>query len=125
MALKILIVDDSRLVPAVISQTLEMAQVEVEELHKAGNGQEGLEILRAHPVDLVFSDIHMPVMDGVAMIDAIKNDENLKEIPIIVVSSEGSQQRLDYLKNIGIKAFIQKPFTPEAISEAIELVMGD
>lgn len=124
MALNILIVDDSKLVPAVIKQTLEMVQIETDSCYQAKNGQEGLEILRNHKIDLVFSDIHMPIMDGVEMIDTMRKDETLKDIPVIVVSSEGSQQRIDYLKNIGIKSFIQKPFTPESISEAIETVMG-
>ncbi len=125
MPLNILIVDDSKLVHAMIAQTLEMANVEIQEVLHAMNGKEGLEVLHNHSIDLVFSDIHMPVMDGIEMIETAFRDENLKSIPIIVISSEGSHKRIDELKHFGVKHYIRKPFTPEMINEVIQQVMGE
>ena len=123
MSMNILVVDDSKLALAVMDQTLEMVEIDLNELYKASNGKEGLEVLHAHPVDLVFSDIHMPVMDGVEMIGAMQEDERLKNIPVVVISSEGSLKRIEELKKKGIKSFIRKPFTPEMVADVIAQVM--
>lgn len=125
MALKILIVDDSKLVHAMIAQTLDMSGVEIDEVCHAMNGKEGLEKLRSQSLDLVFSDIHMPVMDGIEMIERIRQDENLRHIPVVVISSEGSHKRIDDLKHFGVQHFIRKPFTPEMINDVIHEVMGE
>lgn len=125
MPLKILIVDDSKLVHAMIAQTLEMANVEIDELIHAMNGKEGLDKLQSQPIDLVFSDIHMPQMDGIAMIEAMRGQDALKDLPVVVISSEGSHKRLDELKHFGVQHFIRKPFTPEMINEVIHEVMGE
>jgi len=124
MSLKILVVDDSRVVHAVIAKTLEMAEIPIETIHDAMNGREALEILRSHPIDLVFSDIHMPIMDGVEMIENMWADDRLKKIPVVVISSEGSQTRVKELVNFGVKSYIRKPFTPEMIREVVDKVMG-
>jgi len=125
MALKILIVDDSKLVHAMIAQTLDMSGVEIEEVFHAMNGKEGLEKLQNQTLDLVFSDIHMPIMDGVEMIERMRHDEAIQHIPVVVISSEGSHKRLDELKSFGVQHFIRKPFTPEMINTVIHEVMGE
>ncbi len=125
MSINILVVDDSKLVHAMIEQTLEMAGIEIAQHYKAMNGAEGLAILRSHPVDLIFSDIHMPEMDGVEMIRTMMKEESLKIIPIVVISSEGSKKRIDELKEIGVQHFIRKPFTPEIISEVVLEITGE
>lgn len=124
MALNVLIVDDSKLIPAMITQSLEMAQIEVDQVYTAKNGKEGLAILETEPVDLIFSDIHMPEMDGVEMIEQIRLDERTNSIPIIVISSERMQHRIDYLYELGVTCFLRKPFTPEMITEVIHEVVG-
>ncbi len=124
MSINILVVDDSKLLHAMIEQTLEMANIEISQHYKAMNGAEGLEVLLSHPVDLVFSDIHMPEMNGVEMIKAMHEEETLKNIPVVIISSEGSNKRIDELKEIGVKYFIRKPFTPEKISEVVHKLTG-
>lgn len=123
MTLNILIVDDSKLVRAMIRQSLEMAQVQFVSIEEAGNGLEGIDALRKHSADLVFCDIHMPEMDGIAMIEAMQKSETLKSIPVIVISSEGGKQQIEHLERLGIQSYIRKPFTPEMVSEAVERVL--
>ncbi len=125
MGLNILVVDDSKLVRSVISKTLELAQVPVEQLYMAENGKEGLTQLERHSVDLVFSDIHMPEMTGEEMIETMRADERFRSIPIIVISTEGSKTRIEHLKEEGVKAVIRKPFTPESIQQVVQEVMGE
>ncbi len=125
MAFNILVVDDSETVRAVIARTLEMAAVPVRSLREASNGEEALAILQKEWIDIVFSDINMPVMTGVEMISRMQEDELLSTIPVIVVSTEGSKTRMEELMNKGVHAYIRKPFTPEKVKEIIdELLEG-
>ncbi|MBN2308067.1 MAG: response regulator [Candidatus Hydrogenedentes bacterium] len=124
MALNILIVDDSETVRAIIAKALSLAQIPVGELHNASNGEEGLQVLRDEWIDLVFSDINMPVMGGVEMIERMGEDDLLKRTPVIVVSTEGSATRIEQLKQKGVSAYIRKPFTPEAIREVVDGILG-
>lgn len=121
--LNVLVVDDSATVRAVIAKTLSLAEVPVNELHEAGNGKEALRILEDAWVDLIFSDINMPVMNGVEMIEQIKEDEVLRAIPIVIVSTEGSATRVEELKSKGVRAYIRKPFTPELVRGVVDDVM--
>jgi two-component system, chemotaxis family, chemotaxis protein CheY len=124
MAYNILVVDDSETVRAVIAKAISMSGVEVNTLHSAGNGQEALEILNREWVDLVFADINMPVMSGVEMVRRMKADDGMKAIPVVMVSTEGSATRIKDLMDIGVKAFLRKPFTPEGLKATIDGIMG-
>ncbi len=125
MAYNILIVDDSSIIRAVIKKTLKLAEVPVHELYEAGDGREGLEILRGHWVDLVFADINMPVMTGIEMVEQMAADEGLKGIPVVIVSTEGSATRIEELSKMGVRAYIRKPFTPEILRDVVREVMGE
>ena len=124
MALNVLVVDDSATVRSVIAKTLRLAEVPINELHEAANGEEALVVLKEHWIDLVFSDLNMPVMDGLALVERMSSDELLQAIPIIIVSTEGSSTRIEELMLKGISGFIRKPFTPEQVREMIDSVLG-
>ena len=118
MALNILIVDDSGVMRAMIKKTLGMTGIPIGEIFQAENGQKGLEELGKQWVDLVIADINMPVMNGEEMIRHMKDTQEFADIPIIVVSTEGSETRIDRLEEKGVK-FIRKPFSPEIVSDTI------
>ena len=124
MSLNILIVDDSETVRAIIGKTLRLANVPVNETYQASNGQEALELLKANWIDLVLTDINMPVMNGMELVSRMSEDDSMKGIPVIVVSTEGSATRIEELKNKGIRAYIRKPFTPEQVREVIGELLG-
>jgi len=124
MSFNILIVDDSETVRAVISKTIELAGVPVNELYEASNGKDALDILNERWIDLVFADINMPVMNGIEMIDRMCENDLLKTVPVVIVSTEGSRTRIDVLKSKGIKEFLRKPFTPEQIRRVIDAYAG-
>jgi two-component system chemotaxis response regulator CheY len=119
MSYNVLIIDDSTIVRKMIRKTIGMTAVPVGELVEAGDGREGLTKLKEHWVDLVFLDINMPVMNGVEFLEAVRSNPELKDTPVIVVSTEGATERIERLKQLGIKAFLRKPVTPEALAEAI------
>jgi len=124
MAFNILIVDDSVTVRAVITKTLKLAGVDIGELHQAGNGQEAMKVLENEWVDLVFCDISMPVMDGEELVAAMNANGMIQSVPVVIVSSAGSEPRVARLKENGVRDYIQKPFTPERIREVVDQVTG-
>ena len=109
MPLNVLIVDDSSVMRAMIIKTMRMSGLDLGEVYQAGNGQEGLDAARGNWVDLVVADINMPVMNGEEMIDRMKADPELAELPTIVISTEGSVTRIERLESKGVK-FIHKRF---------------
>lgn len=123
MGLNVLIVDDSAVMRAVIMKTLGMSGVPLGELHQAGNGEQALEILAAQPVDLVMLDISMPVMRGDEMLERVRAMPGHEELPVVVVSSERSGERIDRMKALGAE-FVCKPFAPEELREIL-MNMGE
>ena len=123
MAYNILIVDDSATTRAVIKKTIQIAGVETNEIYQAANGKEALELLDANWVDIVFSDVNMPVMGGVEMVEKLYEDGLLKTIPVIMISTEGNATRIEQLKSRGVRAYIRKPFTPEIIKSVIDDIL--
>ena len=123
MSLNVLIVDDSSTVRAVIKKTLTRAGVDVAERHEAAHGKEALEILEDKSVDLIITDINMPVMGGMEFIKNLAESETLKNIPVIVISTEGSNERIEELRMKGISAYIRKPFTPEMLREVMDNIV--
>lgn len=124
MAFNILLVDDSATVRAVIRKALELAGVEINELYQAGHGGEALEVLENQWVDLIFCDISMPVMDGEELVAAMNENGMINTVPVVIVSSAGSEPRVARLKENGVRDYIQKPFTPEQIRQVVDQVMG-
>ncbi|HGJ67219.1 TPA: response regulator [bacterium] len=125
MLYNILIVDDSRTTRTVISKTLKLAGVPINQLYEAENGKVALDILDKSWVDLVLADINMPEMDGVEMIDHMSRDGLLKTIPVVIVSTEGSQTRIEEMRSKGVRAYVRKPFTPELIKNIVKDILGE
>ncbi len=123
MSLNVLVVDDSSVMRAMIIKTIRMSGLDLGDVYQAANGKEGLDAARDNWVDLVIADINMPVMNGEEMIDAMKADPEIVDIPTIVVSTEGSATRIERLQQKGV-TFIHKPFTPEIIKASIESLTG-
>jgi two-component system chemotaxis response regulator CheY len=123
MSLNILVVDDSSVMRAMIVKTMRMSGLPIGDVFQAGNGEEGLAALQSHWVDLVIADINMPVMNGEEMIGRMRANPESRDIPTLVVSTEGSETRIERLRGLGAE-FIHKPFTPEIIRDAILALTG-
>ncbi len=124
MTLNILIVDDSEIVRRVITKTLKIAEIPVETLFQAENGKEALDIIANNWIDIVFTDINMPIMGGVELIEKMASDGLMKSIPVIVVSTEGSEARMDQLTKKGVSAYLRKPVTPESLRDVVNDIIG-
>jgi two-component system chemotaxis response regulator CheY len=123
MALNVLVVDDSKVMRAIIIKTLRLSQPELGEVYEAGDGQEALKLLDDHWIDLALVDINMPVMDGGEMIERLRQNPATADLPVIIVSTEGSETRKEVLLQKGV-GFVHKPFTPESLREAILKTLG-
>ena len=123
MAINVLIVDDSGVMRTMVLKTMRMADLPLAEVHEAGNGQEGLDLLDKHWIDLAIVDINMPVMNGEEMIDRMNENSETKDIPVVVISTEGSTARIERLQHKGA-IFIHKPFSAEAIRDTVKDLLG-
>ena len=91
---------------------------------EAGNGQEGLQALEKEWVDVIISDINMPEMSGLEMLRRLKEHSVYQAIPVVVVSTEGSEERINEALRCGAKGFIKKPFLPEDLKKVLHDVLG-
>jgi two-component system chemotaxis response regulator CheY len=124
MPYNVLIVDDSPIVRKVVEKTLRLSGTELGEVSQAGNGREALDLLKDHWVDIVFADINMPEMDGIEMVERMEKTGLLKTVPVVIVSTERSVTRIEELRAKGVRAYLNKPFTPEEIKAIIDEVLG-
>ena len=119
MAKKILIVDDSSTMRKIVARSLRQAGLEDCEIAEAGDGQEALNLLAGGPVDLILSDINMPNMDGLEFLRQKAGNAALKDIPVVMITTEAVADIVQQVKDLGAKGSIKKPFTPEQIQETI------
>lgn len=125
MALNILLVDDSQTTRSIVGRTLKMSGLELGDVREAENGRQALELLDRHWVDLVISDLNMPVMSGVDLIGKMKEDPLLRTVPVLVVTAEGNRRRIEGLKASGlVTGYLRKPFSPEQVRDAIRQALG-
>lgn len=121
----ILVVDDSLPMRGVLKKTLRAAGYGASDFLEAENGERALEILEQCTVDVVITDFNMPVMNGLDMLRTMKNREELSKIPVIVVSTEGSIEKVTQIINQGAAGYVKKPFTPEQIRDLLIELLGE
>jgi two-component system chemotaxis response regulator CheY len=109
MALNTLVVDDSSVMRTIIIKTLKLAGLPLGDIWEAKNGEEGLHVLQDHWVDLAMIDIHMPVMDGEEMLIKVRENDQYKNLPVIVISSESDPGKIEKMLELAT-TFIHKPF---------------
>ena len=115
----VLIVDDSAAIRKILQRVLRQADIPIGEAYEAGDGIEALERLKDHKVDLILSDINMPNMDGLEFLGRLKTDGALKTVPVIMVSTEGSQTKVLEAVQLGAAGYVRKPFTPDQIKDKL------
>ena len=111
----VLIVDDSPTSRMIIQRCVEMTGIEVDAFMQAENGIDGLSIIDDNSIDLIFTDINMPKMDGQTFIRLLKNKAATAQIPVIVTSSIADGSIETEMKKLGVTDVIKKPVSPEKI----------
>ncbi|OGQ99923.1 MAG: two-component system response regulator [Deltaproteobacteria bacterium RIFOXYD12_FULL_55_16] len=124
MSFNILVADDSETMRAVIKKSVSMSGVSVGEFYEAANGREALAVLAKTWIDVILSDINMPEMDGMELLEKISEDDEFRKIPLIFISTEASEARQEEARKLGVAGYVKKPFHPEAIKAVLHEVLG-
>lgn len=119
MALDILIVDDSAAIRKILQRVMHQAEIPLGNVYEASDGKEAIERLQSDGVGLVLSDINMPNMDGIEFLRQAKADERFKDVPIVMVTTEGSKAKVMEAVELGAAGYVKKPFTAEQIKEKL------
>ena len=122
--IRALIVDDSSVMRKIVERSLRQAGIDLEKVVEAGNGADALGALRENKVDLILCDINMPVMDGLEFVKQMGTVENAKGVPVVMITTEGSESHVVQALSNGARGYIRKPFTPDQVKEHVLPVLG-
>ncbi len=117
--LDVLIVDDSAAIRKILQRVLRQAEVPIGEVFEAGDGIEALAALKKQPVGLILSDINMPNMDGLQFLTRVRAMPEWASVPIVMITTEGSQNKVMEAVQLGASGYVRKPFTAEQIKEKL------
>ena len=120
----ILIVDDSAAIRKILQKVLSQSNLPFGAILEAVDGLEAIERLREKKVGIVLSDINMPNMDGLALLTEMRAHPVWKSIPVIIVSTEASQQRVMEAVELGAAGYVRKPFTVDQIKDKIASLLA-
>ncbi|MCS7212934.1 MAG: response regulator [Candidatus Calescibacterium sp.] len=118
--MRILIVDDHEPMRKIIKNILR--QIGLEDMDEAIDGRDAVKKMKEKNFDIVLLDWNMPGMTGLDVLKIIKSDQNLKNIPVIMVTAESSKEKIIEAVNFGVTDYIVKPFTAEVLKKKIEEV---
>lgn len=124
MSKNVLIVDDSATMRQMVRRTMVLACLDIDEVYEAANGIEGLAALAEHEIAVILLDINMPTMNGMQLLARMKSHPELKSIPIVIASTEGSEQRISELVQAGAYGYVRKPFHPEQLRDVLKPLLG-
>ena len=123
-SIRALIVDDSSVMRKIVERCLRQAGVDLKQVLEAGNGAEALSALQDNAVDLILCDINMPVMDGLEFVKALSGVANAKGVPVVMITTEGSESHVMQAISSGARGYIRKPFTAEQVKEHVIPVLA-
>jgi two-component system chemotaxis response regulator CheY len=119
MESEILVVDDSAAIRKILQRVLRQTGMSIGTIYEAGDGQEALETLRRHRIDLVLSDINMPKMDGLQLLASVRASPEWRTIPMVMITTEGGETRVAEAVRLGASGYVRKPFTADQIKEKL------
>ena len=122
--IRALLVDDSSVMRKIIERSLRQAGLELEKVVEASNGAEALAALHDNVVDLILCDINMPVMDGLEFVRQVQTVESAKGVPIVMITTEGSESHVVEALSAGARGYIRKPFTADQVKEHVLSLIG-
>ncbi len=116
---RVLIVDDSSVMRKMVERSLRQAGLDLERVLEAANGAEALSVLTESTVHLILCDINMPVMDGLEFVRQMQSLENAKGVPVVMITTEGSEAHVVQAIAAGARGYIRKPFTGDQVREHV------
>ena len=122
VGLTLLIVDDSAVMRALVKRALAVAGVTVETVLDAANGREALAVLETHRVDVLVTDLNMPEMSGLELLQQIRARGSWPDLVCAVFSSDGSDSRRAEMRQLGVEVFLRKPFRPDVMRDVVNVL---
>ncbi|NWF66457.1 MAG: chemotaxis protein CheY [Campylobacterales bacterium] len=120
--MKLLVVDDSSTMRRIIRNTLNrLGYTEIEE---SENGLEAWQKMDVGDINVLITDWNMPEMNGLELVKKVRADDRFKDVPIIMVTTEGGKTEVITALKAGVNNYIVKPFTPQVLKEKLEAVLG-
>lgn len=119
--MKFLVVDDSPTMRRIICNALR--EIGYTELLEAEDGQEALDKLHIVPIDFVITDWNMPNMNGLALTKSIRNNPDMRDLPVLMITTRGMQEDVISAMYARVDSFIVKPFTPAVLRDKIDLIL--
>lgn len=123
--IRALIVDDSSVMRKIVERSLRQAGVPLSQVFEAGDGAQALAALETNKVDLILCDINMPVMDGLEFVRHLPGVENAKGVPVVMITTEGSEAHVVAALSAGARGYIRKPFAPDEVKEQLLAVLAE
>ncbi|MBI5361418.1 MAG: response regulator [Planctomycetes bacterium] len=121
MGLRILIVDDSMVMRMMVQRNLRLAGFTLDKVIEAADGEDALKKFNAAEIDAVLSDLHMPKMDGYELARRIRQIP--ASTPILLITAEGSQAKIEDAVKAGVNAYLNKPPTPEELTSKLQQIL--
>jgi two-component system, chemotaxis family, chemotaxis protein CheY len=122
--LSVLIVDDSSVMRKIVERALRQAGLELEKVIEAENGIEALKLVQDQMIDLILSDINMPKMDGIEFLRQLQSVDSTKAIPILMITTEGGEQKVMEAISLGARGYIRKPFSPDQVRQQVSELLA-
>jgi two-component system chemotaxis response regulator CheY len=116
-------VDDSAAIRKILQRVLRQTGMAIGTIHEAGDGEEALEILKTVRPGLVLSDINMPKMDGLQFLAALKAKDGFRDIPVVMITTEGGETKVGEAVRLGAAGYVRKPFTADQIKEKLSGIL--
>lgn len=120
--IRALIVDDQASIRQVLANS--MAEIGFTNIAQRKDGKEALEYLEQNPTHLIISDFNMPVMDGLALLRAVRSNPKIQKVAFIILTSEASKDLVQEAVKAGVNNFLAKPYTVAKLREVLEKVFG-
>ena len=124
MTKSVLIVDDSAAIRKIVQRVLRQAELPLGQIYEAGDGLEALKTLESQRVNLVLADINMPNMDGLQLLENIKSNEKWKHLPVVMVTTEGSESKVMSAAKLGAVGYVRKPFSAEQFRQTLDGILA-
>lgn len=122
--MRVLVVDDSPIMRKMVIHSLKVAGIEAASIDQAGDGQQALAAIERAAPDLVLCDVHMPTMDGAELVRHLAESGRLSSLPVVMISSERNDAQQSALVALGARAYLYKPFYPEALGQLVRDVLA-
>jgi two-component system chemotaxis response regulator CheY len=119
-----LIVDDSSVMRKIVERALRQAGLTIVNVFEAASGVEALDVLRRQRVHLILSDINMPNMDGLEFLRQLRAQNLAPDVPVVMITTEGSEEHVREAILAGAQGYIRKPFTAEQVKERVLPLVG-